>query len=61
MTEPIATPARNSFMKIMSLVIANAHPKTEQKALIMIAHDNGMIDNSQVGSLMEWYGLRHIQ
>lgn len=61
MAQSIGNAARNSFLEIMSHAIANAEPKAEQKELIMIAHENGLIDTAKVYSLIEWYGLHHIR
>lgn len=49
---------RDSFLRILSLVIANASPKCDQKELILIARSNGLIDDHHARSLMLWYGLQ---
>ncbi len=58
MVTPIGKAAHNSFLHIMSLVIANAEPKAEQKELIMIARQNCLITDEHAMALIDWYGLR---
>lgn len=53
-----AQPIRASFMRILSHVVANASPKSEQKELILIMHENGLVSLADVYLLMHCYGLR---
>lgn len=49
------TPIRDSVNKIMAQIIANAEPKSAQKELILICHDNGLISSADCYNLMHWY------
>jgi hypothetical protein len=52
-----AQPVRECFKRILLQVAANASPKAEQKELILILHENGIIGTSETFALIHIYGL----
>lgn len=52
-----AQPIRENFKRILSHVVAGASPKSEQKELIIIMHENGLISTAETFALIHIYGL----
>jgi len=52
-----AQPIRDNFKRILSQVVANASPKSEQKELIIIMHENRLISTAETFALIHIYGL----
>lgn len=52
-----AQPISEVFKRILLGVVANASPKSEQKELIMIMHENRLITMAETFALIHVYGL----
>lgn len=52
-----AQPISEVFKRILLGVVANASPKSEQKELIIIMHENGLISAAETFALIHIYGL----
>mgnify|MGYP000940695297 CR=1 FL=1 len=52
-----AQPIRECFKRILLQVVANASPKSEQKELILILHENEIIGTVETFALIHVYGL----
>ena len=55
-SHPMTT--RDSLIKIMTLVIANAETPAIQKEMIMVAHENRLISYARAADMIAFYGLR---
>jgi len=51
----------DSFLKVMSHTIANASPRCEQKALIYVAEQNGLLSGNEADRLIHLYNLYDVQ
>lgn len=52
-----AQPISEVFKRILLGVVANASPKCEQKELIMIMHENGLLVTAETFALIHIYDL----
>lgn len=52
---------RDSLLSILSLVIANASPRCEQKALIYVAEENGLLSRDEADDLIHLYNLYDVK
>lgn len=55
-----AQPIRVSVRNIISHVIANAEPPSDQKEMILVALENNLISFADAFALMHIYGLRDV-
>jgi len=55
-----AQPIRVSFRRVLSHVVSNAEPPCEQKELIMIMHENGLLTTAETYDLIQIYGLARV-
>ncbi len=53
-----AQPIRDSFKRILSHVVAEAYPKSEQKELLLIMYENRLISCAECFALIHIYGLK---
>ena len=54
---PSAQPIRDCFKRILLQTVANASPKSEQKEMILILNENGIINTADTFALIHIYGL----